>query len=135
MAWFGLMPPIGIDSLGKVRARLLAGAPARHVVGHSPATGNYLLVPLLATYPEDFPQTFPRVGYFKELFLLKGMPARGPSHTCHMLHDDIMCLFAPGQWRAEMTCREVLQQRAYPHVVKLLNYADGKTNSFAIVTR
>jgi hypothetical protein len=135
LSWFGLMPPIGIDSLARLRDRLLASAPPRHVVGQSPATGHYLLVPLLATYPEEFPQTWPRITYFKELFSVRGMPGRGPSHTCHMLPDDVMCLFAAGQWRAEMSCREVLQQRAYPHVVKLLNYADGKTNAFAIVTR
>jgi hypothetical protein len=135
ISWFGLMPPIGIDSLTKLRNQLVASAPARHVVGSSPATGHYLLVPLLAVYPEEFPQTWPRITYFKEIFSVGGMPARGSSHTCHMLPDDVMCLFAAGQWRAEMSCREVLQQRAYPHVVKLLNYADGKTNAFAIVTR
>ena len=51
-----------------------------------------------------------------------------------MLGDGTMCLFAAGQWRRSMTCREVLQQRAYPHVIKLLNYADGKRDAFAIVS-
>jgi hypothetical protein len=135
LAWFGLMPPIGIDSLKRLGAQLRERAPARHVVGRSDATGHYLLVPLLATYPAEFPSTFPRVSYLQEIFSLRGMPARGVSHTCHMLHDDVMCLFSSGQWRREMTCREALQQRAYPHVVKLLNYANGKADSFAIVTR
>ena len=29
---------------------------------------------------------------------------------------------------------EVLQQRAYPHVIKFLNYANGKRNAVAIVS-
>lgn len=135
LGWFGLMPPIGIDSLPKVRDALVAKAPARHVVGTSPATGRYLLVPLLAIYPEAFPVDWPRVAYFPEIFSIKGMPPRGSSHICHLLPDDVMCLFAPGQWRPETTCREVLQQRAYAHVVKLLNFANGKSGAFAIVTR
>ena len=135
LAWFGLMPPIGIDSLPKLCGRLSKRAPPRHVVGQSASTGRYLLVPLLAVYPESFPTDYPRVGYFPELFSVPGMPARGPSHSAHMLTDFVMCLFASGQWHPDMTCREVLQQRAYAHVVKLLNYADGNTASFAKVTR
>ena len=27
-----------------------------------------------------------------------------------------------------------LQQRAYPHVIKMLNYGNGKRNAFAIVS-
>jgi hypothetical protein len=135
LAWFGLMPPIGIDSLTHLLPRLLKRAPARHVVGQSPATGHYLLVPLLAVYPSSYPTTWPHVGYFQEIFSIDGMPGRGPGHTCHMLGEDVMCLFAAGQWLEKMTLREALQQRAYAHVVKLLNYADGKKNSFAIVTK
>lgn len=135
LTWFGLLPPIGVDSLEKLKGRLVQKPPPRHVVGHSPATGTYLLAPLLATYPDTFPREPPRVAYFPEFFSIHGMPARGPAHGHHMLADDTMCLFAGGQWRAEMTCREVLQQRAYAHVVKLLNTANGKARSFAIVTR
>jgi hypothetical protein len=135
LAWFGLTPPIGVDSLTQLRERLVQRAPARHVVGHSPATGTYLLAPLLASYSEAFPAEPPRVAYLPEFFSIHGMPARGPAHSHHMLGDDAMCLFAAGQWRPEMTCREVLQQRAYAHVVKLLNYANGKKTSFAVVTR
>lgn len=135
LAWFGLMPPIGIGSLSRLGERLRTKAPPRHVVGESASTGRYLLVPLLAVYPDTFPADDPRIAYFPELFAVPGMPARGPSHSAHMLGDFVMCLFAAGQWRPETTCREVLQQRAYAHVVKLLNYADGNTASFAKVTR
>jgi hypothetical protein len=45
-----------------------------------------------------------------------------------------MCLFAAGQWSPEMTCREVLQQRAYAHLVKMLRYANGKADAFAVVS-
>ena len=135
LAWFGLMPPMGIDSLRRLRDHLVQEAPARHVVGHTPAIGSYLLVPLLAVYPDTFPADSPRVSYFPEFFSIPGMPGRGPAHAHHMLSDDVMCLFAAGQWSPETTCREVLQQRAYAHVVKLLNYADGNTRSFAKVSR
>jgi hypothetical protein len=51
-----------------------------------------------------------------------------------MFSDGFMCLFAAGEWRTTMSCRELLQQRAYAHAIKLLNYANGKREAFAIVS-
>ncbi len=134
LAWFGLMPPIGIDGLTRVKEGLLAASPAQHVVGRKDGLGHYLLVPLLASYPASFPGSPVEVAYLPGFFRIRGVPAERCSHVYHMFDQGLMCLFAPGQWRPEMTCREALQQRAYAHVVKLLNYANGKLDAFSIVT-
>lgn len=134
LAWFGLLPPVGIDGLTRLRQGLIAAPPAQHLVGRRDGIGHYLLVPLLAYCARGFPASPVRVVYLPAFFKIRGMPADKPAHGYHMLGDGTMCLFAEGQWRRNMTCREVLQQRAYPHVIKLLNYADGKRDAFAIVS-
>lgn len=134
LAWYGLLPPIGVDGLPRIKVALEKRCPRRHVAGHHPELGTYLLVPALAVYPQNFPESPPRVYYLPELFSLSPMPAAQAAHAYHLLNGGEMCLFAGGQWRPEMSCREVLQQRAYPHVIKLLNYADGKRDAFAIVS-
>lgn len=134
LAWFGLMPPIGIEGLGSLRDGLLARPPAGHVVGRREGIGPYLLVPLLVTHPADFPREAFEVHYMHGILDLPGMPGEVAGHAHHMYPDGRMCLFAPGQWQEGSTCREVLQQRAYAHVIKLLNYAGGKRDSFASVT-
>lgn len=134
LAWFGTLPPIGIGSLAKVGPSLQRKPPPGHVVGDQPGIGPYLLVPLVVTYPAGFPSLPVEVSYLPGLFEVAGMPVRAPSHTCHLLSNGVMCLFASGQWRPELTVREVVQQRAYAHAVKLLTYADGRHDSFAIVT-
>jgi len=133
LAWFGLMPPIGIDNLSKIRGALVSRPPPEHVVGHHAQLGHYLLTPLLVVYPEGFPSLPPQVGYLPGFFSIPGVPS-GVGHQHHMLGRGVMCLFAPGQWRPETTVREVLQQRAYPHVVKLLNFANGKHDAFSRVS-
>jgi len=134
LAWFGLLPPIGIDGLRCLGEKLIARPPAQHLVGRREGIGNYLLVPLVAIHPPGFPASPVRVAYLPSFFKARGMPPERSSHTYHMLSDGFMCLFVGGEWRRGMTCREVLQQRAYPHVIKLLNYADGKRDAFAIVS-
>jgi hypothetical protein len=134
LAWFGLLPPVGIDGLPRLRDRLAARPPPLHRVGSDPRTGTYLLVPLLALYPADFPEVALRVAYLPGFFQIPGVPGDGPSHQVHLLGGGFMCLFAGGEWQRGLTCREVLQQRAYAHVIKLLNYAGGKRTAFAIVS-
>jgi len=134
LSWFGLMPPIGVDGLARLRKRLTARPPAHHVLGQRADLGHYLLVPLVATYPRIFPASPPRVAYLAGLFKVRGMPAQTASHAYHMYSGGFMCLFAPGEWRHLISCRELLQQRAYAHVIKLLNYADGKRAAFDIVS-
>jgi hypothetical protein len=134
LAWFGLMPPVGIDGLTRLKKGLVAKPPALHVVGDRADIGHYLLVPLVALYPTEFPAAPPRVAYLPGLFQVPGMPEEQCSHTYHMFSGGFMCLFAPGEWRATMTCRELLQQRAYAHVIKLLSYANGRRQAFAIVS-
>jgi len=134
LAWFGLMPPIGIDGLTKLRKGLIDKPPPQHVVGQRPDIGHYLLVPTLAIYPSEFPNSPVRVAYLPGFSKIPGIPREGPSHTYHMLSNGFMCLFAAGEWKRDMTCCSVLQQRAYAHVIKLLNYGNGKRDAFAIVT-
>jgi len=134
LAWFGLMPPIGIDGLPKIKRGLLAKPPPHHVVGQQPGIGNYLLVPLVAYYPAHFPRSPVQVAYLPSFFKIKGMPRDQAAHAYHMLGGGKMCLFAGREWRKNMSCREVLQQRAYAHVIKLLNFGNGKRNAFAIVS-
>ena len=131
-AWFGLVPPIGIDGLPTLARRVDEQRPAHHATGHRDGLGRYLLVPLVASYPASFPQAPVDVFYLPEFSRL--CPADQASHAFHMLGAGRMCLFAGGEWYPQMTAREVLQQRAYPHVIKFLNHVDGKTSSFARVS-
>jgi hypothetical protein len=132
VAWFGVMPPVGIDGLPQVKASLSRGAPAHHVMGTREGLGVFLLVPLVAAYPPGFPATPVDVSYLREFSQLA--PTEQVSHTFHMLGQGRMCLFAPGEWYPAMTAREVLQQRGYPHLIKFLNYANGKRDAFAKVS-
>ncbi|MBI2570257.1 MAG: hypothetical protein HYV63_24910 [Candidatus Schekmanbacteria bacterium] len=134
LAWFGLLPPIGVDTLSELRDSLLVSPPQLHPVGRAEGIGSYLLVPLVASYPPGFPSRPVAVSYLPTFFTIRGMPPAKPSHVCHLLSDGQMCLFAANDWREEMTCRQVIEQRAYAHVIKLLNFANGKKNAFAIVS-
>ena len=134
LAWFGLLPPIGIDSLGRVKRALLKKVPDGHVVGRDPGLGTYLLVPLLANYPPGYPACPPQVTYRGSFFKIRGMPPDRASHEVHLYGGGVMCLFAGGQWDRATTVRQVLQQRAYAHVIKLLNFANGKRRAFAKVS-
>jgi hypothetical protein len=134
LSWFGLMPPIGIDSLPKVREAIARNPPGRHVLGHHPRIGNYILVPLIVTYPASYPGDSPHVFYLPELGAVQGVPSEQIGHSFHMLPEGRMCLYAGGEWSDASCVRETLQQRAYAHVVKLLNYANGKTSSFSKVS-
>lgn len=134
LAWFGLMPPVGVDGLARVKEGLSGGVPAGHVTGRHAGLGRYLLVPLVVSYPPRFPAVEPEAHYLPGFFEIPGMPAERPAHEYHMLANGRLCLFAFGQWRREMTARQVLQQRAYAHLIKMLNYADGKRTAFARVS-
>jgi hypothetical protein len=133
--WFGVMPPVGIDGLARIKDGLVARPPRRHVVGHRAGLGHYMLVPLVVTYPVGYPAHPPDVFYLPEFRDIPGVPRAEFSHDFHMIGQGRMCLFAVGEWHDRMTAREVLQQRAYAHVIKFLNYANGKTDAFAIVSR
>ena len=135
LAWFGLMPPVGIDGLTRVSQGLAdRDPPAGHVCGRHEGLGRYLLVPLVVTCAPGFPAQEPEVFYQRGFFELPGMPPERPSHEYHMLDQGRLCLFASGEFRRRMTVREVLQQRAYAHLIKMLNFADGRRQAFARVS-
>jgi hypothetical protein len=129
--WFGVLPPIGLDGLARIKDAIVARPPRRHVVGTRDVLGTFMLVPLVVQYGAQALDVY----YLPEFRDIPGIPKDEYSHAFHMIGQGRMCLFAPGEWRDEMTCREVLQQRAYPHVIKFLNYANGKKDAFAIVTK
>jgi hypothetical protein len=133
--WFGVLPPIGIDGLAKIKDAVIAKPPRRHVVAHRDVLGNFMLVPLVVQYPGGYPKNPVDVYYLPEFRDIPGIPRDEYSHTFHMIGQGRMCLFAPNEWREGMSSRQVLQQRAYPHVIKFLNYANGKKDAFAIVTK
>jgi len=133
--WFGVMPPVGIDGLARIRDALVERPPRRHVVGHRAGLGHYVLVPVVAAYSAEYPKYPLDVFYLPEFRDVPGVPRTEFSHEFHMIGEGRMCLFAAGEWHEGMTCREVLQQRAYAHVIKFLNYANGKRDAFAIVSR
>jgi hypothetical protein len=133
-AWFGLLPPIGLGGLTNIKDALVAKPPPGHVVGEHATIGAYLLVPLIAVIPAQFPHQAPAVHYLPTIRAIAGMPQEEVSHAFHMLSNHQMCLYASGEWTADTTCRETLQQRAFAHVVKLLNFANGKKTAFAIVS-
>lgn len=80
LAYFGLMPPIGIDGLRRVKKGLGSRAPRQHVVGRATEIGSYLLVPLVASFPNDYPNSPVAVAYLPGFFQIPGTPAEGPSH-------------------------------------------------------
>lgn len=133
--WFGVLPPIGLDGLARVKAAVTKKPPKRHVVGARAGIGTFMLVPLVVQYPGAYPRDPLDVYYLPEFRDIPGVPVDEYSHTFHMIGRGRMCLFAATEWREDTTPREVLQQRAYPHVIKFLNYANGKKDAFAIVTR
>ena len=134
LSWFGLLPPVGIASLSRIKKALSHKTPPGHLVGRDERIGSYLLVPLVASYPTAFPAQAPKVMYQSGFFSIRGMPKDTTSHAYHLYGSGVMCLFASQEWQRQMTCRQVIQQRAYAHVIKLLNYADGKSRAFAKVS-
>src|SRR5688572_30509785 len=54
--WFGVLPPIGIDSLSKIRDQIVKKPPRRHVIGARDPLGTYMLVPLVVQYPHSYPK-------------------------------------------------------------------------------
>jgi hypothetical protein len=133
--WFGVLPPIGLEGLARVRDAVTTKPPRRHVVGKRDPIGTFMLVPLVVQYPAAYPRYPLDVYYLPEFRDIPGVPSDEFSHAFHMIGKGRMCLFAPAEWREDSTPREVLQQRAYPHVIKFLNYANGKRVAFSIVTR
>ena len=133
--WFGVLPPIGLEGLAKIKNAVIAKPPKRHVVGKQDPIGTYMLVPLVVQYPGGYPHHPVDVYYLPEFRDIPGIPRDEYSHAFHMIGPGRMCLFAANEWREEMLPREVLQQRAYPHAIKFLNYANGKRDAFAIVTQ
>ncbi len=133
--WFGLLPPIGLSGLSKLDQALgTNGAPAGHVAAQHAELGRFLMVPLLSGYPPNYPKSPPQIRYLPGFFELPFMPPDKASHRVHLYGQGVLCLFASGQWNRKDFIRQVIEQRAYAHVIKMLNFANGKRRAFAKVS-
>lgn len=128
LAWVGHVPaPVPQD--GPLLERLWANpdpsAPLIKVSGQ-----GYLLVPLLAYYPENWPQHAPMVSYDRAFLDRLGIKAAG--HSTHLVGAEgtTMCLYSG--WRA-VTLRVVLQQRAVNHIVSLFKLVQGASTNEAFL--
>ncbi len=128
LAWIGHLPvplPQAGPLLKRLRAKPNPAAPLIEVGEQS-----YLLVPLLASYPENWPQHAPPIRYDRAFLDWIGIKASG--HTTHLVGVDgtTMCLYAA--WHA-VTLRVVLQQRVVNHVVSLFKIGQGVSTSEAFL--
>jgi hypothetical protein len=130
LAWIGHLP-VPIPANGLLLERLFAHPdPTAPLVkaGGQP----YLLVPLLACYPENWPQHPPLIHYDRSF--LNRIGIQGVGHSTHLVGADgtTMCLYT--SWRA-VTLRIVLQQRVVNHVVSLFKIVQGIPSNEAFLDR
>ncbi|MEI6046860.1 MAG: hypothetical protein WCS37_21135 [Chloroflexota bacterium] len=128
LAWIGHLPaPIPTKglSLERLEAHPDPTAPLVRVGGQP-----YVLVPLLACYPENWPQRPPLIHYDRDF--LNRIGIQGVGHSTHLVGTDgtTMCLYT--SWRA-VTLRVVLQQRVVNHVVSLFKIVQGVQHSEAFL--
>jgi hypothetical protein len=92
----------------------------------------YLLVPLVVSYPTEWPSLEPGVYYAPQWLTTLQLPLANGSY--HLVGGGRACLFGWGQWRP-MTIAAVLQQRVVNHVVSLLKIAAGMPPDKAFIGR
>jgi hypothetical protein len=120
LAWVGHIPA-PLPQNGPLLERLRANPdPAVPVVKANDQ--GYLLVPILAYYPEMWPKCPPVVRYDRVFLNHLGITQTG--HITHLVGRDgaTLCLYA--SWRA-VTLRVVLQQRVVNHIVSLFKVVQG----------
>lgn len=96
------------------------------------ADQTYLLVPLMLTYPAEWPNEAPLVRYATRWLAALGLPASSAAH--HIVGNGHACIYAWGQWQAEPV-HAVLQQRMVNHVASLLKIAAGQSPQQAFIGR
>ena len=130
LMWVGQLPVLARPepSFDLRRAALRAAGFAEMEVGGL----IYLLVPLVVTYPGEWPSLEPGVYYAPRWLTTLELPlANG---TYHLIGGGRACLFDWNQWRP-MTVAAVLQQRVVNHVVSLLKIATGLSPDKAFIGR
>jgi hypothetical protein len=83
---------------------------------------HYLLVPLLISYPHEWPNLPPTVSYVKLWLQTLGLPLASATH--HLVGNGQACLYAYAEWQAS-SIAAVLQQRVANHLHSLLKIAAG----------
>ena len=130
LMWVGQLPVLARaePSFGERRAALKRAGFAETEVGGL----VYLLVPLMVTYPVEWPSLEPGVYYAQNWLTTLGLPVANGLY--HLVSGGRACLFGWGHWRP-MTVAAVLQQRVVNHVVSLLKIAAGMTPDQAFIGR
>lgn len=130
LMWVGQLPVLARPetSFGARRTGLRAAGFAETEVGGL----VYLLVPLIVTYPTEWPSLEPSVNYAPQWLTTLGLPLANGSY--HLIGGGRACLFGWQQWRP-MSVAAVLQQRVVNHVVSLLKIAAGMTPDKAFLGR
>lgn len=130
LMWVGQIPVLARPdvSFGPRRAALRAAGFGETEIGGL----VYLLVPLVVTYPSEWPSLEPEVHYAPQWLTTLELPLANGSY--HIVSGGRACLFGWNQWRP-MTVAAVLQQRVVNHVVSLLKIAAGMSPQQAFIGR
>ena len=130
LMWVGQIPVLARPdaSFGARRAALQAAGFGETEIGGL----VYLLVPLVVTYPSEWPSLEPGVHYASHWLAALELPLANGSY--HLVSGGRACLFGWNQWRP-MTVAAVLQQRVVNHVVSLLKIAAGMSPQQAFIGR
>jgi hypothetical protein len=130
LRWVGHLP-----ALSRPEPRFRARADALRAGGFEDvAVGErrYLLIPLSATYPAEWPNVEPAIRYAARWLDLAGLPRASAGH--HLVGVGQACLYAWGEWQAQ-TIASVLQQRVVNHAASLLKIVAGAAPAAAFIGR
>jgi hypothetical protein len=130
LAWMGLMP-----ALARPEPPFAARRSALQQAGFgevSTPNGEYLLVPLSAFYPSEWPNTEPVIRYAPSWLRAIGLPTA--SGMLHIINGGQACIYSYGQWQAT-AIHHVLQQRMVNHLASLLKIAAGIAPHQAFIGR
>jgi hypothetical protein len=125
LAWAGHLPALWPEH---PRLAGLGQPPAGHVVANA-AGRRYLLVPLSAYYPDEWPRHEPHVRYAPQWLSFLQIAGRG---AIHMYDEERPCLFYANQWNG-VSIRAVLQQRVVNHLHSLVKIAMGQVPHKAFI--
>lgn len=130
LAWIGHLPALARPEPAFERRRAaLAGA------GFEEARAgglDYLLVPLLAAYPREWPGAEPLMRYSGRWLDAAGLPRANAGY--HLIGQGQACIFAYGQWQAA-AIHEVIQHRMANHVASLFKIMAGQPAAKAFIGR
>ena len=122
LIWTGMIP-VQVTGAAHVEERIRRGIASGNLpIGHVDSGALFILAPIEALYPSNWPHSAPVARYLQGFFeALGGSPGFG--HASHMLRDNQMCLFS--SWR-QMSMRDVIQNRVVPHALAQVKIANGE---------